>query len=242
LAMSLADTSQFMVTPPTYLLPIQRYFAQSTTARGACIYQKENRDSPASMVHRWLLWMTPEPFDVSTPWRHVSSARAGRTVVVLMCGLSAPGKSRSAEWLLSACEEESRDATHIEYDQVEDGLLIAANDGNQDDDEYTKELGKRVGQSPCKLGSKATRATKNVIPRFFLLDDNFHLLVRSMRREVFRICREFAGSSSPDNLVHFVVLWLDLPKDVCLKRNIQRARSVPPDIIDRMSTALQQPG
>jgi tRNA uridine 5-carbamoylmethylation protein Kti12 len=172
---------------------------------------------------------------------------ASITVVALMCGLPASGKSRLAQRLLSACKEENWDVAHIEYDQVEDSLLsaAAAEDSNHDNNEYTRDVWKASRTKSlqvleAKLQEPPPANTNNALPRIIILDDNFHL--RSMRREVFRTCQEFVGSSSPEKLVYFVILWLDVPKDLCLQRNIQRERSVQPDIIDRMTTTLEPPG
>jgi tRNA uridine 5-carbamoylmethylation protein Kti12 len=97
--------------------------------------------------------------------------------------------------------------------------------------------------SSSSSANSATSSSAVSRRRIIIMDDNFHL--RSMRREVFRMCQSFVGTSAlekKEELVYLAIVWLDISKEVCLQRNMTRTRRVPPTVIDRMSITLEPPG
>ena len=187
------------------------------------------------------------------------------TVVVLLCGLPGSGKSTLSRQLVSACQKNSNgnivNVTSIEYDGVEADLLQqqAANDkigpssvAENEAASFTREIWKKSRlksmdmlreslstqqqEKTLVISEETSQSTTNII----IMDDNFHL--RSMRRDVYRICQEVVVSSHGQQKIHFVTLWLDVPKEICLERNQQRDRIVPDEVVLKMSETLEPPG
>lgn len=168
-----------------------------------------------------------------------AAAACPPTVVALLCGLPASGKSTLAKWLVANNNNASTRTTHIEYDQVEDDILATT----REDESYARDVWKQSRSKSIQLFREqlllVTKEEDDTTTRIILMDDNFHL--RSMRREVYRLCQDFV-QSQPQEIVYFMVLWLDTPPKVCLERNQNRPRPVPEQVVDRMSTTLEPPG
>ena len=188
------------------------------------------------------------------------------TIVALLCGLPGSGKSTLAEQLTSSCcqckqDDRITDVVHIEYDEVEADLWSTLSDQKSKDDTRkaaspsvdeestcTREIWKRsrtksldVLRTTLKEQQEKISASENrSSTKLILMDDNFHL--RSMRREVYRICQDSVVSADSRHKIYFVILWLDIPRKVCLERNQRRDRSVPDDVVRRMSETLEPPG
>lgn len=177
------------------------------------------------------------------------------TTVVLLCGLPASGKSTLAHWLLTSCQDSKTTVHHIEYDAVEGTLLeekmanlTSQKPSGQEErwnDEFSREIWKQSRSHSLELLKKrldlhATKTTtQHNKQQLIIMDDNFHL--RSMRREVFRICQECVAEND-STTIFFVILWLDVCKETCLQRNYKRTRKVPDDVIERMHETLEAPG
>ncbi|CAB9526697.1 phosphoseryl-tRNA kinase [Seminavis robusta] len=184
------------------------------------------------------------------------------TVVVVTCGLPASGKSSLAKWLVSSsCPASILEIGCVEFDKVEDSLVLQQSSVSESaTTDYSREIWKKsraksmeafrqtLFQVPANDNTTHAKQQEDpaaaAVTRIIILDDNFHL--RSMRREVLRICQEFIVASSLDDTnnpkVYFVTLWVDTPKEICLQRNQTRARKVSPDVIERMSHSLEPPG
>ena len=69
--------------------------------------------------------------------------------MALLTGLPASGKSTVAKWLTASCQDDTASITHIEYDQVEDGLLEASGAKNEEhgSDSHTSEFGSRASKN-----------------------------------------------------------------------------------------------
>jgi predicted kinase len=166
------------------------------------------------------------------------------TIVALLMGLPASGKSTLAARLVTDCEDNDTHVARVEYDEIEDGLLGELNPSQQDggdSDAHAREVWKESRQKSLELfqahlADDSSRMTQS--KRIILMDDNFHL--RSMRREIYRICQEYVKDH--DAKIYFSLLWVDTPQELCLERNPNRPRPVPEDVIHRMSTTLQPPG
>lgn len=81
-----------------------------------------------------------------------------------------------------------------------------------------------------------------------VLDDNFHL--RSMRREVHRVCQrvvsswgEWGGEFRGHGAIGFSVLYVDTPLTVCLERNSHRRgkERVPDATVELMAQSIEVP-
>lgn len=192
--------------------------------------------------------MTMEPTIAAVP----TTAAATTTVVVLLCGLPGSGKSTLAQWLVAECQNETTEVIHIEYDAVEESLHHHGNNDQGDDAhsssssaDYTREIWKQTRSESLEIFAKRLQETSTRPLRIILMDDNFHL--RSMRREVYRICQRQVASSLEENATtcpyyFFAVLWLDISPDVCLQRNQQRLRRIPKEVVEKMKETLEPPG
>ena len=173
--------------------------------------------------------------------------------VVLLAGLPASGKSTLARKLTkrfnpdddTTDEENMARLIHIEYDDLEEGLLSFIDsekddiDGNDDDkietrrrDAWNQARQRAVEKMEEEIQNiKDTPCTKNTI---ILMDDNFHL--RGMRKQIHRLL-----------LVHkpirYGILYLTTPLEVCLERNHKRSgrRKIPSDVIEKMAASLEPP-
>ena len=211
---------------------------------------------------------------VSSNENHDKTKNNKAIVVVLLMGLPASGKSSLAKWLVEACCQQSAaegvvEACHIEYDRVEESLLLLERHSNSnciknEDDAFSPDVWKHSRSKSLQylkeqLRKQQQHSTKSAKRRLILMDDNFHL--RSMRREVYRICQEIVSetneckstntseSDDPPTTtpsIYFVILWLNVPAQQCLERNQKRQRngirSVPDNVIQRMSNTLEPPG
>jgi tRNA uridine 5-carbamoylmethylation protein Kti12 len=88
-----------------------------------------------------------------------------------------------------------------------------------------------------------------------IIDDNFHL--RSMRREVYRVCQDVLASNknnctvnvnATNNSEHqptigYATIHVSTPLDICLERNRLRTgkRCIPEEVITRMDMAMEPP-
>jgi len=101
------------------------------------------------------------------------------------------------------------------------------------------------------------RSSGNNDNLLLLLDDNFHL--RSMRKDIYKICKSFAGELSSlkatennknnqnnkddDNEIYFGIIMVDAPLQICFERNKHRTgiNCIPDDILINMSKSFEHP-
>lgn len=190
--------------------------------------------------------------------------------VVILVGLPGSGKSRLATSLMQYySEREEVDIIHVEYDVVASDILknmditnqnvaTAQNDRTQFSSESLEAwrtarlralnilrstISKWYGEN-CKNCTINDRKHKELI---IIMDDNFHL--RSMRRNVLKVCQEFAQDSDSDlpyqNLnIGMIIIYVDTPCDKCIENNQDRSgtnRFVPEEVIRKMNNILEPP-
>mmetsp|Transcript_20177 Transcript_20177/g.50211 ORF Transcript_20177/g.50211 Transcript_20177/m.50211 type:complete len:320 (+) Transcript_20177:102-1061(+) len=174
--------------------------------------------------------------------------------VVLLAGLPASGKSTLARKLKKRFnpdddsnnnQENIARLIHIEYDDLEDGLLSSPDSeeddihGNDDDeietrrrDAWNQARQRAVEKMEEEIQNiKDTPCTNN---RIILMDDNFHL--RGMRKQIHRLLLTFKP-------IRFGILYLTTPLEVCLERNHKRSgiRKIPTNVIEKMTASLEPP-
>jgi tRNA uridine 5-carbamoylmethylation protein Kti12 len=200
-----------------------------------------------------------------------------RISVILLAGLPASGKSTLVRKLMERFDEDDRATSndphtverandddaiykfkfiHIEYDNLEDGLLSSVDierigrDGNGNEignrrrdawnqarqhavEQMEQEIQKIIamGESSAPTSNTSTIATEETV---ILMDDNFHL--RGMRKQIHRLLLNYRP-------IRFGILYLETSLDICLERNCKRSgrRQVPSDIIVKMSTSFEPP-
>ena len=186
------------------------------------------------------------------------------TLVLLLGGLPGAGKST----LAAAWQKALPSLLHcVEYDGLEQGLLLeAASANNDDNDDATLQEQQRLDawkQSRTlaldRLRDLLRRATATASPaaanddnkdsssssslgaiqQIILMDDNFYL--RSMRKQVFVTCQQVVAERQGDARIAMVSVWLDTPVGTCLARNEARTRQVPRQVIERMARQMECP-
>lgn len=151
--------------------------------------------------------------------------------VLLLCGLPGAGKSTLARQFRDEHHPVSSFA-FIEYDDIQDSLL---NDTEEQDDILQAWRSSRTSALQ-RLSEHLADSTTTLL----LLDDNFHL--RSMRKQIFQSCQAHVTNNTKNISIHFGLIWMDTPVDVCLERNAQRQRRLPDRIIQNMKHKFEAPG
>lgn len=170
--------------------------------------------------------------------------------VLLLCGLPGAGKSTLARQLRD--EQHSHRASSfafIDYDDIQDSLLLMIDEEEQDERKMIQAWRDSRTSALQRLEALLTDSTTGLI----LLDDNFHL--QSMRKQIFQSCQSHVTSASTNaamptfstshksaQSIHFGLIWIDTPVDLCLERNTQRARRVPDRVIRDMQLKFEAPG
>ena len=186
-----------------------------------------------------------------------------RISVVLMAGLPASGKSTLARKLVRRFDENDRinkiqesnkkrqKLIHIEYDDLEDNLLLSIATEGTEIDETTDEVGdqRREAWNQARqhavqqlegglqkiIGASSNETSTSVkTDTIILMDDNFHL--RGMRKQIHRLLLNYRP-------IRFGILYLETPLEVCLERNRTRSgrRRIPCEVIEKMSTSFEPP-
>jgi tRNA uridine 5-carbamoylmethylation protein Kti12 len=182
------------------------------------------------MIHSWR-WKDDSITSMVIQNNETRGEKIRRKTVLLLCGLPGAGKSSlSAQW----AAESGDTMAVIEYDHLQDALLIDDNDNKESiDDDASLQAWRQSRQKALEsLEGYLTSERVSVI----LLDDNFFL--RSMRKQVLQVCQRFTTESL---ILYFGVVWIDTPLEICLQRNRDRVRQVPEDVITRMSRRLEPP-
>lgn len=197
-----------------------------------------------------------------------------RISVILLAGLPASGKSTLVRKLMKRFKEDDRTSNdphtamrakgddaiyrfiHIEYDNLEDGLLSSLDIERIDRDGNGNEIGNRRRDAWNEARQHAVEQMEQEIEIIFargefpapsttaspiirnetviLMDDNFHL--RGMRKQIHRLLLNYLP-------IRFGILYLETPLDICLERNRRRSgrRQIPSEIIVKMSTSFEPP-
>ena len=155
--------------------------------------------------------------------------------VLLMCGLPGAGKSSLAR---RAFQHEASTAI-IEYDHLQENLVIDSCDNNDDSKEQQSLL---VAWKKSRLQALKTLNEKlqDTVTSVVVMDDNFYL--RSMRKQVYQVCQQQRSLGTACR-IHFGIIWMDTPVQVCLEWNGLRetTRRVPESIISRMKDRFEPP-
>jgi tRNA uridine 5-carbamoylmethylation protein Kti12 len=79
----------------------------------------------------------------------------------------------------------------------------------------------------------------NARTRVLILDDNFYL--KSMRKQVYRVCSNFVEQHRPSMHLYLGTIYLHAPLSVCLQRNAQRPAPLPTTTIERLVERFEVP-
>lgn len=145
--------------------------------------------------------------------------------VILFGGLPASGKSTLARRLV---EWFGQGVIHLEYDELEDDII------QQKIEEERREAwnqARKVALNKLEMYLQKLKSNEES-PSIFLLDDNFHL--RGMRKQIHRLLLNHKP-------LHFGIIWMRTPLDVCLERNQRRERKIPLDVFEKMNQAMEAP-
>ena len=191
-----------------------------------------------------------------------------RASILLLCGLPGSGKSSVAQNVVQAyskcgdddgsvgVKEDQFSLTQndkvviIEYDAIEQNIRQQQNIGGKYSSQFTSDdldawrksritalnvLKSTLSDHFCGIDNDNHTSSLLII-----LDDNFHL--RSMRRDIYRVCQDFLTAAS-GAIISFSVAYIKTPLHVCLERNnLRRGRQhIPPDIITRMDATIEPP-
>ena len=183
------------------------------------------------------------------------------TSVLLVCGLPAAGKSTICSKVMSSdlVRTKYNEIIEVNYDRITVDISSKLKRQQADDavEATGTDDGKMAGHHFTDIDLEAWRKTRtyalehleslfqrqkcdqqNVTRNSNTLinvDDNFFL--RSMRREVYKICQRHVTNH---NMIGFSILHVDVPVEVCLKRNKSREgkAQVPDAVIERMVSKI----
>jgi tRNA uridine 5-carbamoylmethylation protein Kti12 len=141
--------------------------------------------------------------------------------VVLLCGLPASGKSS----LASKLKDQIENLAHIEYDVLEQQLLAAS---SNDSEEWKREAWNQARL----LALQELETHLGTAEIVCILDDNFHL--RGMRKQIHRLLLGYDD-------VHFGILWMCTPVEICIERNQTRPDKVPEEVIQKLNATMELP-
>ena len=164
-----------------------------------------------------------------------ASTAVATTCVIALVGLPGSGKSTLAREIQKSLQDVAVDI--IEYDRVASSLTNAAN---------TLEAWRTARRLSLDILREKLRFDKNEGDEgpqnsLILVDDNFFL--RSMRKEVWQVCRNAVCATTESRRIHWGIVWVDLPLDECLNRNRKRPDSsrVPDSVVTNMEARLESP-
>jgi tRNA uridine 5-carbamoylmethylation protein Kti12 len=142
--------------------------------------------------------------------------------VVLLCGLPASGKSS----LASKLKDQIENLAHIEYDVLEQQLLM----GYSDDSEERKREAWNQARLLALEELEKHLGTEEIT--LILMDDNFHL--RGMRKQIHRLLLGYEN-------INFGILWMCTPVEKCIERNQTRPDKVPKEVIFKLHATMELP-
>jgi tRNA uridine 5-carbamoylmethylation protein Kti12 len=150
--------------------------------------------------------------------------------IILLCGLPGSGKSTLCQKLVQSLSCESKYILCV--DDIEKSFQRGETwsaDAWHASKKHAYAEAKRI--LSASVGSKEN---ENLV---ILVDDNFYY--KSMRRRYYQLCQEFECL--------FLILYLQVPLEVCLKRNessdrIRRGNRVEVNVIMNMAKKLEIPG
>ncbi|GAX27853.1 O-phosphoseryl-tRNA(Sec) kinase [Fistulifera solaris] len=168
-----------------------------------------------------------------------SAAEICEKIVILLCGLPGAGKSTLAKQFIDEHCAPFSSIALIEYDDLQDSLIIK---GEESDEQHMLQAWK--ASRTLALQTLCERL-KDSTTKLLFLDDNFYL--QSMRKQTYQLCQNYVTASNNNNnqqrVIHFGLIWMDTPVDVCLERNQQRPhpRRVPETVIYNMQHKWEAP-
>ena len=195
------------------------------------------------------------------------NTQQSRASILLLCGLPASGKSTVARYIVHSYKECHGDCrligvgdelstltqmdvvASIEYDAIAEqasrqqhkfdssGSLIFT---TYDLEAWRMSRIAALNVLKNTLSDHFSDFDKDKASLLIVMDDNFHL--RSMRRDIYRICQDFLASS-PGAVISFSVAYIATPLKVCLERNDLRIgkQHIPPDVLTRMDATIEPP-
>lgn len=212
--------------------------------------------------------MTPTSINLTSNDIHRENVifKTCEKIVLLFCGLPGAGKSTLARHFIAERSRVSSSSSTcvalIEYDDVQDSLLINNNQQCRRDQEKEESKELEYVLEAWRASRAAALQTlseqlDNSTTKFILLDDNFQLT--SMRKQVFQACQSHVTNTfncdtntksnhtkndSVSRTIYFGLIWMDTPVDVCLQRNQHRKlqRRVPDLVIQNMKHKFEAPG
>uniref|UniRef100_A0A0A9XV27 L-seryl-tRNA(Sec) kinase n=1 Tax=Lygus hesperus TaxID=30085 RepID=A0A0A9XV27_LYGHE len=142
--------------------------------------------------------------------------------VSLLClvGIPGSGKTTVARAIENYVKGRSGNVVVIEYDSHIDNNVFARGEWK---DSRIHLLGKVE-----KIAEELTKTERKSV---VILDDNFYY--RSMRYDVYKIAKKF-------NL-GFGQIFLDVPLEVCIRRNMSRTKPLNSETINKMKALLEPP-
>jgi len=178
----------------------------------------------------------------------MASSRESIASVLLLCGLPGSGKSTVSSNLVKLLYKSKRTnipsydrVTVIDYDDITMQQMKHA--GKIQGDKYLSDAELSCWRKTRKIAAEKlteelTLVQKERTTSLILMDDNFHL--RTMRREMFKICQHFCTDEK--FTVSFSVVMLNVDVSICLKRNRMRCQDrVEDDIILKMNGTIEKP-
>ncbi|GFH50907.1 hypothetical protein CTEN210_07383 [Chaetoceros tenuissimus] len=189
--------------------------------------------------------------------------------VLCMCGLPAAGKSSLCKSLLNHFEGEDtfHSLAYINYDDLTFNLAkekdSISEESNVDSSPFTyryldawretrtkallqmqNELSIEKDESYCHYLEDSNKAKR--FKKLIIMDDNFHL--RSMRRDVYKICRDYIteleNADERNVAIGFTVLHVNSSLDKALQNNEKRLgikSYIPKETIRKMFETLEPP-
>jgi tRNA uridine 5-carbamoylmethylation protein Kti12 len=168
-----------------------------------------------------------------------SAVESCEKIVILLCGLPGAGKSTLARLFLD--KQGASSIALIEYDDLQDSLLTIMK-GEVFDEQHMLQAWKSSRTLALQTLSERLDDSNT---KFLFLDDNFYL--QSMRKQIYQVCQNHItanNNNNTDRVIHFGLVWMETPVDVCLERNQQRPqqRRVPDTVIHHMQHKWEAPG
>lgn len=178
------------------------------------------------------------------------------TRIIILVGLPGSGKSYLSREMKNyyTKSHSSMEVQVIEYDQITKSLNrksknekanIDVKNWLDDVDAWRETRSHALHLLEKHLHEMKRRAIDgNLIPQsVVIMDDNFYL--RSMRREVYKICQDFV-SNCPDVMgkIGFVFVHVDTNVQQCIVNNEMRKNTdeyIPQETIIKMSTSIEPP-